>query len=74
MRTLRTLRPPTIPSSRPGIDQNEDARDDLVTSAPDDDPVGSGSSEIGSSGIRPTSTSSIGWHQVGLHLRDVLGR
>ena len=66
VRTLRTLRPPTIPLSRSSIDQSENPRDDLPGSLPDD---GTASSDIRSHAIGP-----IGWHQVGLHLCDVLGR
>ena len=60
VRTLRTLRPPTIPLSRSSIDQSENPRDDLP--------------ETDSSDIRSHAIGPIGWHQVGLHLCDVLGR
>ena len=75
VRTLRTIRPPTIPLSRPGIDQSEDPRKDLPTSLPDDGTDSApGSSKTGSSDIRSNAINPIGWHQVGLHLCDVLGR
>ena len=75
VRTLRTLRPPTIPFPRSSIDQSENPRDDLSVSLPDDGTDRApDSSDIESSEIRSHAIGSIGWHQVGLHLCDVLGR
>lgn len=75
VRTLRTLRPPTIPLSRSSIDQSENQRDDLPGSLPDDGTDNApDSSETDLSEIRSNALGPIGWHQVGLHLRDVLGR
>ncbi len=61
VRKVRTFRSPTIPSSGPGIDQNVDQPNDLYIPLPGD-------------GRDGTNPSPIGWHQVGLHLYDVLGR
>lgn len=74
VRTLRTLRPPTIPLSRSGNDQSENQRDDLPDSSPDDGTDNAPDSSGDSSEIRSKAIGPIGWHQVGLHIRDLLGR
>jgi hypothetical protein len=77
-RTLRTFRSPTIPSRRPDVDQSEAQRDDPTTSLPDEndhqDSSETRSSEFRLSNMRSAGVGPIGWHQVGLHLCDVLGR
>ena len=73
-RALRTPRLPTFPTSRPDVDQSEAPRDDLTTSLPDDEADAQASSETRSSGFRLAGKGPIGWHQVGLHICDVLDR
>jgi hypothetical protein len=74
VRTLRTLRPPTIPLSRSSIDQSENPRDDPGSLPDDGTDNAPDSSDVFLSEIRSNAIGPIGWHQVGLHLCDVLGR